>query len=602
MVPPGRPAAPRALYEAGRARAGADAGRLERTFGRLGIARLAVFLAGAAVAVASATTAGRVSPAWVLPPLVLFLVLVVWHERVARRRDRARRSLAWAERGLARLDHRWMAGGDDGIRFRDDAHLYTSDLEIFGPGSLFQLLSTCRTETGAARLAAWLRAAAPPAEVVARQAAAREIATRDDLRHDLAVIGPEVQAGLDSRAVRAWVAGAPVAFPAWAAGGALAAAAANVAALAGWGFGWWLGIVPTVTILASSAVAAGLRSRVTAVLRAADAPERDLVLLAVLLDRVAGERFQAPWLAAIGERLRRSGAAPGAEVRRLARLVDLVDARRNQLFAPIAGVLVLGTQLAIRIEAWRRRVGPAVVEWLDAVGDLEAIVALGTFAFEHPEDGWPALVEGPARFAARGLAHPLLDETRVVRNDLLLEPPCRLIVVSGSNMSGKSTLLKAIGVNLVLAQAGAPVRALALETSPFLVGASLVLRDSLLEGRSRFYAEIVRLRDIVAAAAGDRPVLFLLDELLSGTNSHDRAIGADGVLRGLLRRGAAGLVTTHDLALTRIADALGEQAANSHLEDRLEGGQLVFDYRLKPGVVARSNALELMRSVGLDAP
>jgi DNA mismatch repair ATPase MutS len=187
----------------------------------------------------------------------------------------------------------------------------------------------------------------------------------------------------------------------------------------------------------------------------------------------------------------------------------------------------------------------------------------------------------------------------VIPNDLRLDAPCRLVVVSGSNMSGKSTLLKAIGVNLVLAQAGAPVRARSFETAPFALGASLVLRDSLLEGRSRFYAEIVRLRDVVGLTDGERPVLFLLDELLSGTNSHDRAIGAEGVLRGLVERGACGFITTHDLALTGIADAMGERAANWHLEDRLVDGKLEFDYRLRPGVVARSNALELMRSVGL---
>ncbi len=591
--------AAQALYDEVSARARREVDRLDRLFGRLGVARLLVFMLGLVAMVRVVATAGGVSPAWVAPPAAAFLALVIWHERVARRRDRARRSLAWAERGLARLDHRWMAGGDDGARFRDDTHLYSTDLEIFGPGSLFQLLSTCRTETGAGRLADWLRTGAPANEVRLRQEAARELATRADLRHDLAVIGPEVQAGLDSGSLRSWATGDPVNLPAWLGPAALLASSGNVVALAGWAAGWWIGAVPAAVALAGAMLATAFGRPVKQVLRAAGPPERELVLLASLLDRVATERFQAPWLAALAARLHSSGGRPGVEVRRLARLVDLVDARRNQLFAPIAAMLLLGTQLAVRIEAWRRRVGPAVVEWLDAVGDLEAISALATFAFEHPADGWPLFDEGGARFTARDLAHPLLDERQVVRNDVALEPPCQLLVVSGSNMSGKSTLLKAIGVNLVLAQAGAPVRAASLASAPFLVGASLVLRDSLLEGRSRFYAEIVRLRDIVAATGGPRPVLFLLDELLSGTNSHDRAIGAAGVLQGLLDRGAVGLVTTHDLALTGIADSLGGRAANWHFEDQLEAGALRFDYQLRPGVVTRSNALELMRSVGL---
>jgi DNA mismatch repair ATPase MutS len=351
----------------------------------------------------------------------------------------------------------------------------------------------------------------------------------------------------------------------------------------------------------SSTVAAILRPRVTAELRGAGAPSRGLRLLAGLLDRLANERFASAWLARLSGRWRTSGATPAVVVRRLAHLVDLVDARRNQLFAPVAGFVLLGTHLAAAIARWRDRHGSAVGEWLDAVGDLEAVVALGTFAFEHPADACPELVAGPARLAASGLAHPLLAEAEVVRNDVRLEGECRLAVISGSNMSGKTTLLKAIGVNLVLAQAGAPVRAAKLVTAPFALGASLVLRDSLLEGRSRFFAEIVRLREVVRITEGERPVLFLLDELLSGTNSHDRAIGAEAVLAGLVARGAAGFVTTHDLALTRIADGLGPRAANWHFEDQLIDGRLRFDYRLKPSVVTRSNALELMKSVGLPA-
>jgi hypothetical protein len=435
--------------------------------------------------------------------------------------------------------------------------------------------------------------------VAARQAAVAELATDHDLRHDLAVIGPHVRTGLDSGRLRVWAAAPAVSFPGWLRPAALLMAAANLLTLIGWGLAWWPGYVAAISLLLGIGLSSLARRAVRRVLEAADAPERELVLLAALLGRVAAGSFRAPWLAELHRRWHRSGTDPASEVRGLARLVDLVDARRNQFFAPIAGALLLGTLLAVAIERWRQRVGSAVVDWLEATGDLEAAVALGTFAYEHPNDAFPVVAAGPARLVAEGLGHPLLDASSVIPNDLRLDAPCRLVVVSGSNMSGKSTLLKAIGVNLVLAQAGAPVRARSFETAPFALGASLVLRDSLLEGRSRFYAEIVRLRDVVGLTDGERPVLFLLDELLSGTNSHDRAIGAEGVLRGLVERGACGFITTHDLALTGIADAMGERAANWHLEDRLVDGKLEFDYRLRPGVVARSNALELMRSVGL---
>jgi DNA mismatch repair ATPase MutS len=194
----------------------------------------------------------------------------------------------------------------------------------------------------------------------------------------------------------------------------------------------------------------------------------------------------------------------------------------------------------------------------------------------------------------------LLLEREAVNNDVSLSDGLRLLIVSGSNMSGKSTLLRTVGTNAVLAQAGGAVRAARLRLSPLRIGASIGLGDSLREGASRFYAEITRLRAIVDATAVGPPVLFLIDELLHGTNSHDRRIGAEALLRGLVERGAVGLVTTHDLALTHVADLLAPRAANVHFEDHLEGGRMRFDYRLRPGVVAKSNALELMRSVGLD--
>jgi DNA mismatch repair ATPase MutS len=220
-------------------------------------------------------------------------------------------------------------------------------------------------------------------------------------------------------------------------------------------------------------------------------------------------------------------------------------------------------------------------------------------AFENPADTFPEMATDGALVDATGLAHPLLPHGRAVRNDLALGAPLRLVMLSGSNMSGKSTFLKAVGTNVVLALAGAPTRTTRFRIGPVSLGASLVLRESLLEGRSRFYAEVLRLKAIVARAEAGDPVLFLLDEMLSGTNSHDRAIGARGILEGLIARGAIGIVTTHDLALTEIVKSMGSKALNCHLEDELIDGQLHFDYRIKPGVVQRSNALELMRSIGL---
>ena len=257
-------------------------------------------------------------------------------------------------------------------------------------------------------------------------------------------------------------------------------------------------------------------------------------------------------------------------------------------------------QLAFAAERWRDIHGKTVRIWAEAVGEVEAILSLASYSFEHPSDTYPKFEDGEATMEAEELGHPLVAADVCVRNSVSIRDGVRVLLVSGSNMSGKSTLLRAIGLNVVLAMAGAPVRARSLRLTPLQVGASIRVNDSLQEGSSRFYAEITRLRQILDLAGGSPPLLFLLDELLQGTNSNDRRIGADGIVRALVKRGAIGLVSTHDLALTDIGEASKGQLRNVHFQDELESGRMTFDYKLRDGVVTKSNGLALMRSIGLE--
>jgi hypothetical protein len=473
-------------------------------------------------------------------------------------------------------------------------------LDLFGRGSLFELLSRAQTRAGEDRLAAWLLAPAAPEELRARHGAVAELRGNLDLREDLAVLGPEVRHGVHPEPLLKW-GSAPVRFT----GGALRAAAALLAtlstcavaaALAG-ATSW---VPALVAIAAQSLFAVKLRARVSGVLGEIEAPSRDLAQLRALVERVERESFAAPRLAGLRSALETQGVPASRDLARLHRLVTTLDWRRNQLFAPIAPLLLWGTQHAFALEAWRSRCGGHLEGWLDALGELEALCDLAAHAYEHPADPFPEITETGPVFDARGLGHALLAESSCVRNDLTLDADRALVVVSGSNMSGKSTLLRSVGSNVVLALAGAPVRAERLRLSPLALGASLRVQDSLQEGASRFFAELLCLRRVVNLCAGPLPVLFLLDEILQGTNSHDRGIGASALVRGLLARGAVGLVTTHDLALTAMVDELAPRARNAHFEDELRDGELHFDYRLREGVVKRSNALALMRSVGLE--
>ena len=570
--------------------------RLDSRFSR---ARLILFLIGAVLGVLA--WRGGISWAWAGAALFAFGVLVMRHDRVVRAAARVKRTTAFYERGLARIQDRWAGGGATGEAFRNDHHPYANDLDIFGSGSLFELLSTARTRAGEETLAGWLLAPSSPRVIEERQQAVIELAPALDLREALSLAGADAAAEVDSRTVVEWAELPELLRPA---GLRLLAVAFTAAVACTAVYAFATGIYgPIVTVLVlQGLVAIPQRARIQQALHRADGPARDLDAVAHVLSHIERETFTASRLAQMRQELERAGLHASAAIRRLHRLVELHDWQHNQFFAPLAASMLWGTHLAWAIESWRRRHGAHVGAWLRIVGEFEALNSLAAYRFEHPDDVWPELTAGAARFEAASLGHPLIPAARVVRNDVRLTPQLPLLIVSGSNMSGKSTLLRTVGINAILALAGAPVRAASLRLTPMQVGATLRIQDSLQEGRSRFYAEITRIRELADVAAGSVPLLFLLDELFHGTNSHDRLAGAAGVLRGLLERGAIGLITTHDLALTSIADDLGGRATNVHFEDDFARGEIHFDYRVKPGPVTRSNAIALMRAVGLDVP
>ena len=570
----------------------------------LGNARL--FAGLAAVAVAGVSIGGGwISPWWLLIPASAFLGLAIALTSIERSLDAARRGVSYYERALARVENRWVGGGHQGERFRDPKHLYADDLDVFGRGSLFELLSTSRTAAGERFLAGWLLAAGDHADVVARQAAVEELRPRVDLREDIALMGEEIRAAADDRFLKEWGEHAPIRVFSGARLIAPALAAATVVAFVLFMFEI-TGIIPLlVAILAEMAFGLAVRGAVGSIAASMETPARELELLALLLKRLERETFTSPALIRLRHTLEAEAKPASRHIERLTRLVHHFDSTRNQFFRAIAAPLIWMPQFAMAIEAWRVRCGPQIGKWMSAVGEFEALCSLACFAYERPSAVFPELSPDVTdnrdyTFEAAGLAHPLIPPDESIANDVSLGGAMRLWIVSGSNMSGKSTLLRAIGLNAVLAWAGAPVTASSLRLSRFHIGASLRTNDSLADHRSRFYAEITRLREIVDLARAGKPTLFLLDELLSGTNSHDRRIGAEALIRSLVERGAIGLVTTHDLALAEIVASFGGRAANVHFEDHLEGGEIRFDYRLRQGVVTRSNALELMRAVGLE--
>jgi hypothetical protein len=575
----------------------AEAANHFQRFRRVGFVRLAFLAILLGFLVTSALTS--FSFWWTILPLVGFLVLGPVQQGITEARRRCERAADLYRFGLARLDDQWAGKGSKGDRFVSGSHPYGEDLDLFGTGSLFELLSLARTRVGEETLAAWLLAPAPKEVINARQAAVVELRPFLDLREDLALLAEGIHTGSDAEALTTWADAPP-----WQISSGVKWMARGLALLALIGLVLWIigfGWLPfLMSALLGQIFIFRFRRPMQKVIEAVDLPAKDLQLLVEVLQRIEREHFTSPRLVELRSALDVEGLAPSQQIAKLKRLIELLDSRRNLFFAPVAFILLWPLHCAIAIELWRQNFGPAVARWFAAVGEIEALSSIAGYAFEHPEDPFPELVDNEVCFAAEDLGHPLIPQAQNVRTHLHLSLSPSVLIASGSNMSGKSTLLRSVGTNTVLALAGAPVRARRLRISPLQVGASIRIQDSLQAGASRFYAEITRLRQIVGLTAGPLPVLFLLDEILHGTNSHDRRIGAAGVVRGLVERGAIGLVTTHDLALTEIADELGERAANVHFEDHLEGGKMTFDYILRPGVLQKSNALELMRSVGLE--
>lgn len=565
---------------------------------QIGNARLIVFLGGAAIAWFS-LKAGSISPWWLLLPIFLFTGLAAWHSRVLQSLQQCGRAIDFYERGLARIDEKWEGAGEPGDRFKNPAHPYAEDLDLFGQGSLFELLCCARTHAGEDMLAAWLKAPAEAEMIRARQEAVEELRSALDLREDLAGLGTDMRTGVHPEPLIKW-GEEPPRFRS----NTPRIMAAILTFLVLLSIGPWIfsGIHQwfMLGILAQLLFVFAYRKKIGPAVQVAENAGRDLSLLSAILARLEKESFHTPYLKMLRTRLDCDGKTPSILIGRLNRLIVLLDSRRNMLFAPIALVLMWELQLAYLVEDWRRRHGHSVSNWLETVAELEALSSLAGYSYEHPRDPFPEITSDAPCFEGKGLGHPLIPENRCIRNDILLSGETRIFLVSGSNMSGKSTLLRTVGINAVLALAGAPVRADHLRISPLAVGASIRVMDSLHSGTSRFYAEITRLRQLVSISDGPIPLLFLLDELLHGTNSHDRRIGAEAIIKGLARKGSIGLFTTHDLALSHIAEVLAPHAINVHFEDHIEKGRMVFDYHLLPGIVKKSNALELMRSIGLE--
>jgi len=530
----------------------------------------------------------------------IYLTLALVHELVIRAKTRASTAADFYRRGIGRIEDRWVGTGQSGDRFRADEHVYAEDLDLFGKGSLFELLSTARLPMGENRLADWLRRPSPKSVVLARQALVSEFRQKLDLRENLAITSEALRPRLDPESLVGWAEGPPnlpgrvwrgVAF-------ALAVAAvATVVVYLKTSIIWPLILVLTF----EGFLRWRLRKRTAALVEGVSSNAEGLVLFSDILELLEKEPFTSSEAKELCRPLKKGPLPASKLIRRLARIVYWIDARHNLLVHLVDVPLLYTLQVGLAAEAWRRQWGASMRMSVDITAEMEALLSLATYSFEHPADPFPEFAgESSITFIGENLGHPLIPDAKCVRNSVRLDRETRAMLVSGSNMSGKSTLLRTIGINAVLAMAGAPVRGNSLRLSPLSVGTSIRRTDSLQQGRSGFYTEILQIRRVFKLTEDSTALLFLFDELLEGTNSKDRRIGAEGLLKALLSQRAIGVVTTHDLALTEIPASANGLVRNMHFEDQVKDGKMYFDYQLRHGVIAKSNALELMRLMGFE--
>ncbi len=604
-----------ARHEEARSRAAARSRRLSTIRG-------STFVAGVAalVAVDFLDGAGEKLAMGLLAAVTLvFVGLVAVHRRVRRQEAWASLLAGVAREGILRGERRWaeleeaLPGPERGMPEVDGRHPYAQDLDVVGRASLWRLLGPLTAQGARERLAAWLLEPSTQEEALSRQEAVREVAPHVELRSELAALGRRELRDASGGWGRflAWL-GEPARLSGggWGAVGIGLPLALGVAIVADVILGagpWWLLVaLPQLWVFRRvSRVASPAFAAVATVA----APARATVPQLRLLD---GTTWRSARLSSVRDALGHGSDAAYRRLGALLRFLDTVESRRNIFYASLAPFLLLDLHLLRALERWREGNRDAVRGWLDATFEWEALAGLGTLAHDHPDWVLPDLAStGRDRIEARGMGHPLLRPARCVRNDVGLGPRGTFLLVTGSNMSGKSTLLRSLGLNAVLAGAGAPVCAGGMVVPCLRVFTCMRIDDSLEEGVSLFMAELLRIRAVVEAARAPdpewRPVLYLLDEMLHGTNTAERRVAARGVLLHLLDAGALGAVSTHDLGLTEI-DGLREAAVPVHFREHLTGEgtdgrpRISFDYVMRPGIATTRNALKLLEAVGLSLP
>ena len=568
---------------------------------RISMLRLALFIAGIAGLYFFFNQTTLLITCICLTFLPLF-ILVKIHNRFFIRKE-------WLETQARIIQEELQAlSGDyssfeDGKEYVNPEHPYSFDLDIFGRRSLFQSINRTCTFFGKNRLAKWLQNHLhEKTSIEKRQEMVREISEHTLFREQFRVAGlvhhgqssdaEKIQAWSQSPAqylhagwVKAFIWGVPVIN-----------SLLLITSLAGWISFSWLGLSFGIFLVLSF----GIIKRATYIQETYGKQLKSLNGYARLIALAKAENWKSAGMQELMERFNLNGQSPIQALQQLSKELDRLDLRNNQfLYVLLEGSIFFQLQEIVRIERWKVRYGQHISEWLETVGELDALCSLGTFAYNHPQYTYPELTEKPFCFLATQMGHPLMPASQCVKNDATIPSRPFFLIITGANMAGKSTYLRTIGVNYLLACIGAPVCCERLKLYPNQLITSLRTSDSLSDNESYFFAELKRLKRIIDLLNQGQQLFIILDEILKGTNSMDKQKGSFDLIRQFMQLKANGIIATHDLLLGSLIKQFPEEIRNYCFEADIKENELTFSYKLREGVAQNMNACFLMKKMGI---
>lgn len=568
---------------------------------RISMLRLALFIAGIA-GVYFFFNQTTLLIAGICLTFLPFFILVKVHNRLFIRKE-------WLETQARIIQEELQALSDDYSSFEDGKeyvnpeHPYSFDLDIFGRRSLFQSINRTCTFFGKVRLAEWLQNHLhEKTSIEKRQEMVREISEHTLFREQFRVAGlvhhgqssdaEKIQAWSQSPAqylhagwVKTFIWGVPVIN-----------SLLLITSLAGWISFSWLGLSFGIFLVLSF----GIIKRATYIQETYGKQLKSLNGYARLIALAKAEDWKSAGMQELMERFNQNGQSPIQALQQLSKELDRLDLRNNQfLYVLLEGSIFFQLQEIVRIERWKARYGQHISKWLETVGELDALCSLGTFAYNHPQYTYPELTEKPFCFLATQMGHPLMPASQCVKNDATIPSRPFFLIITGANMAGKSTYLRTIGVNYLLACIGAPVCCERLKLHPNQLITSLRTSDSLPDNESYFFAELKRLKRIIDLLNQGQQLFIILDEILKGTNSMDKQKGSFDLIRQFMQLKANGIIATHDLLLGSLIKQFPEEIRNYCFEADIKENELTFSYKLREGVAQNMNACFLMKKMGI---